>query len=287
MKSQLFPLLDSGDVTRLLRDGLCIEANEQELLYAASQLARLKIISLNEIQTIRCVNPRDDDFPDEIMDEKCEGVVRLTSRSLSKEDDSGSHLKIEPIELGVNIYQCTSCGRFIEYTSRAKQQFMVWETALRPEGLVTYVKAANLALLEDTTTIRPSSSIELSAHELLTESRSRLRQRISKLGLPSGLHREAGSYRRRLQSYKSDLQRERLKQVHNSLLSAFPSKESLARMLKYELDINLQEIAGGGNLNEIVHEIIVVAESNAWLSDLVHAAQRANQGNEQLAQVDL
>jgi hypothetical protein len=51
----------------------------------------------------------------------------------------------------------------------------------------------------------------------------------------------------------SSLQR---KQLQDALIAAFPSKPSLEQMLSHQLDENLDAIAGGDNLQEIVFELI-------------------------------
>lgn len=275
MRSPLFPLLARSHVSRLLRGGIQIEPTESELLYAASCLAQLGIITLTKVQTIRCANPPDDDFPDDVIDESCEGVVRLGSlNENSTSPDAGAQPGSDYRGTHMSV-QCQLCGRFIEYAGSGKQLFTIWETSVNIAGLHAYAEAANLELTQSLQ-LSTSLSRTVSAQELLTESRSRLRQRISR-------HRASSFYHRDLprQQSKSSLQ-----EIHDSLLKAFPSKESLERMLKYELDINLNEIAANGTLNEIVHAVIVHAESRACLSDLINAAKRSNSGNEQLAQLD-
>lgn len=275
MRSPLFPLLAKSHVSRLLRGGIQIEPSESELLYAASCLAQLGILTLTKIQTIRCANPPDDDFPDDVIDESCEGIVRVANdseRSMSPNDKAQTSGGYDGTPINV---QCQSCGRFIEYAGFGKQLFTTWETNVSITGLHAYVETANLELataLQMSTT----ASRMVSAQELLTESRARLRQRISRHRASSYHHRDLPR-----QQPKSALQ-----EIHDSLLKAFPSKETLERMLKYELDINLNEIAANGNLNEILYAVIVYAESQDCLPDLINAAKRSNAGNEQLAQLD-
>jgi predicted NACHT family NTPase len=72
------------------------------------------------------------------------------------------------------------------------------------------------------------------------------------------------------------------KRLQNALVSAFPTKASLKRMLLFELDQNLEVIAKGDNLQDIVLNLILTAEAEGWLVHLVRAARQANPGNLQL-----
>lgn len=74
-------------------------------------------------------------------------------------------------------------------------------------------------------------------------------------------------------------QREQLKLV---FLDAFPDKASLERMLAFELERNLDAIAGGNSLEEIVFNLIKTANSEGWVADLVDAACKSNPENQQL-----
>lgn len=56
----------------------------------------------------------------------------------------------------------------------------------------------------------------------------------------------------------------------------------LARMLRYRLDKNLQDIIIGGGLEEIVFEVIRVAEAEGWTAQLLAAARESNPGNPSL-----
>lgn len=68
-----------------------------------------------------------------------------------------------------------------------------------------------------------------------------------------------------------------------AIISAYPSKTKLKMMVSYQLDENLDAIAGGDNLYEIVFNLIVEwAESRGKLEDLINAAIRGNPGNSEL-----
>jgi uncharacterized protein YjbI with pentapeptide repeats len=71
-------------------------------------------------------------------------------------------------------------------------------------------------------------------------------------------------------------------QLHDALVAAFPSKPSLEQMLSHQLDKNLDAIAGGNNLQEIVFDLIKTVESRGWIEDLVRAAYNENPGNPKL-----
>lgn len=55
-------------------------------------------------------------------------------------------------------------------------------------------------------------------------------------------------------------------------------------MVRFELDVNLNAISGGENLAEITYSLIEWAETQGRLPDLVASAQRANPGNQELAE---
>ena len=53
-------------------------------------------------------------------------------------------------------------------------------------------------------------------------------------------------------------------------------------MLSYELERNLDEIAGGSSLQDTVFNLIKTANSQGWVKDLVSAAHKSNPGNQLL-----
>ncbi|MDF5731568.1 MAG: tetratricopeptide repeat protein [Rhizonema sp. PD38] len=72
------------------------------------------------------------------------------------------------------------------------------------------------------------------------------------------------------------------KEIHEALLDAFPKESSLEQMLSFELNKNLDAIAGGKDLREIVFYLIREAEAQGWIEDLVRAAYRTNPENSKL-----
>ncbi|MUH01352.1 hypothetical protein F7734_57430 [Scytonema sp. UIC 10036] len=74
-------------------------------------------------------------------------------------------------------------------------------------------------------------------------------------------------------------QREQLK---DALISAFPDKNKLEQMVSYKLDENLDAIAGGNNLVDIVYALIKTAESGGWVEKLIRGARELNRGNSKL-----
>jgi endonuclease G, mitochondrial len=73
-----------------------------------------------------------------------------------------------------------------------------------------------------------------------------------------------------------------VKQLREAFQSAFPGRPKLKLLVREELDRNLDEIVGGGNLSEIVAELIDFVEAEGRLVELVSAAIRRNPGNPKL-----
>lgn len=78
------------------------------------------------------------------------------------------------------------------------------------------------------------------------------------------------------------LRREQQRELHDALLSAFPSYSTLVRMVRYSLDENLEMIASGGSLQDVVFQLIVWAESRGQLDELLAGALRENPRNPSL-----
>ncbi|MEC4816352.1 MAG: effector-associated domain EAD1-containing protein [Scytonema sp. PMC 1069.18] len=76
-------------------------------------------------------------------------------------------------------------------------------------------------------------------------------------------------------------------ELQNALVDAFPNKSSLEQMLSFGLDKNLDAIAGDGNLQKIIFNLITTAESEGWIEDLIFAARRSNPGNTSLQAIAL
>src|SRR5262245_60634104 len=67
-----------------------------------------------------------------------------------------------------------------------------------------------------------------------------------------------------------------------ALIDAFPRKDDLREMLDFELDLNLDAIADGENLERVTFNLITRFEREGRLGELVAAALRAVPGNEAL-----
>ena len=81
------------------------------------------------------------------------------------------------------------------------------------------------------------------------------------------------------------LTKEQYKQLNNALLGAFPTKDRLTQMLRFQLNKNLNSIVSSGSLQSMVFELIQTAEAEGWIEDLVTGAKKANSGNVELTQV--
>jgi hypothetical protein len=68
-----------------------------------------------------------------------------------------------------------------------------------------------------------------------------------------------------------------------ALLSAYPTISSLTRMVRFELEEHLTQIAGGGNLTDIVFNLIIWAESKGRIRELIIKSHDYNPGNAQLS----
>ncbi|GEM_PF-3538975 len=75
------------------------------------------------------------------------------------------------------------------------------------------------------------------------------------------------------------------KRLEEALLYAFPDKPSLSRMLWYELNKNLDTIAGEDNLQNIVCRLIKTADAERWVPDLINAARKSIPRNELLKNI--
>ncbi|MBV6627843.1 MAG: hypothetical protein KI793_33795 [Rivularia sp. (in: Bacteria)] len=75
---------------------------------------------------------------------------------------------------------------------------------------------------------------------------------------------------------------EQRKKLRLGILSAYPSIPKLKMMVADELNRNLDAIAGGSNLQEVVFYLINAAEAEGWLKDLIRAAIESNPGNSDL-----
>ncbi|MBW4632227.1 MAG: hypothetical protein KME30_10080 [Iphinoe sp. HA4291-MV1] len=73
------------------------------------------------------------------------------------------------------------------------------------------------------------------------------------------------------------------KKLRDAIISAYPKKADLEMMVvDNELEENLDAIAGGANLTEVVFDLIKWAESRGKLERLILAAYETNRGNQEL-----
>ena len=76
-----------------------------------------------------------------------------------------------------------------------------------------------------------------------------------------------------------------VRKLRDAIISAFPDKARLKMMLRIELDKNLDEVAGGENLQIVVFSLIEWAESEGKLEKLVKSACEYNSGNQELQNI--
>lgn len=74
------------------------------------------------------------------------------------------------------------------------------------------------------------------------------------------------------------------KALRDALVSAFDSN-SLAMMLRFELNRRLEAMVAPGPLSSVAFKLIELAEMEGWTLDLVRAARNSNPGNAQLYEV--
>jgi len=78
---------------------------------------------------------------------------------------------------------------------------------------------------------------------------------------------------------------EKFRQVEAALLDAFPGRHELRKLLRIRFNQDLETIAGGANLGELVFNLLIWAESQGRLDELVTAARLENPGNHALREV--
>src|SRR5262245_21790803 len=71
-------------------------------------------------------------------------------------------------------------------------------------------------------------------------------------------------------------------ELSNALLSAFPRKADLNRVLFLRVGKNLADYAADGGLKSVVVDVIQSAEAEGWTRNLVDGAVAENPGNELL-----
>jgi hypothetical protein len=68
-----------------------------------------------------------------------------------------------------------------------------------------------------------------------------------------------------------------------ALQDAFPTKQKLSQFVREALDKNLESIAIGEDLKEVISKLIQNAEDYGWESELIMAAGEANPKNQKLS----
>src|SRR5437879_3268435 len=68
-------------------------------------------------------------------------------------------------------------------------------------------------------------------------------------------------------------------QLTEALLDAFPTQAGLRQMVRFRLDKNLDRIAIGNSLQNIVFDLIAASEAEGWTMKLIAAARESNPGN--------
>jgi DNA polymerase III psi subunit len=79
-----------------------------------------------------------------------------------------------------------------------------------------------------------------------------------------------------------DLSNDQLKQLREVLLDAFPTQIKVAEMVRFGLNKKLDYIVQDGSLQEIISRIIIEAESQKWINDLIFASYEWNPENQRL-----
>ncbi len=77
---------------------------------------------------------------------------------------------------------------------------------------------------------------------------------------------------------------EMFKRFEVALISAYPTPESLERLVRYELNENLDSIAHGENLRDVAYRLLRWAEANGRFHELIEKAYAQNSGNEHLTE---
>ena len=75
------------------------------------------------------------------------------------------------------------------------------------------------------------------------------------------------------------------KQILDTLLDAFSTKDELRRMVEFELEERLDAIAGGENLTAVVYNLITWARQRDRIGELIQGAHNQVSGNPKLQQL--
>ena len=73
--------------------------------------------------------------------------------------------------------------------------------------------------------------------------------------------------------------------IQSALIDAFPDRASLDRMVWYEFNKKLDEIAPETNLEAAIVKLIETAEAENWTKDLVAGALDSNPTNQSLKEL--
>ncbi len=79
------------------------------------------------------------------------------------------------------------------------------------------------------------------------------------------------------------LTRNQRRQVKEAFNDAFRTKAKLQQFVKDELDKNLDSIALGDDLEELISKLIENADSRGWETQLIFAARESNPNNQKLS----
>ena len=82
-----------------------------------------------------------------------------------------------------------------------------------------------------------------------------------------------------------DIKGKQIEQLHDALISAFPTHSYLEQMVLFELSKNLSEIVAPKNLSHVVTELIIWAKQFDKLDELLAGARSRNPTNKKLLRV--
>ena len=78
---------------------------------------------------------------------------------------------------------------------------------------------------------------------------------------------------------------QKVQQICDALIDAYPTRDLLRMMVRVELDENLEEIAGGENQNVVVFNLVSWAERDGRIDELITRAHMRTPGNDALKQL--
>lgn len=79
---------------------------------------------------------------------------------------------------------------------------------------------------------------------------------------------------------------EQLEALHEAILRAYPTEAKLKRLIRFKMDLRLNNIAGGANHSDLVLDLIEVLEAEDRLVELLSAAREMNSTNMKLQQLE-